>query len=138
MTVRGKHCRSQDLDHRRSHVHKHRRAERLSLKARVTSTAQHQHIVLTEHSFFPAKRHLVHRMVWFGFVFNCSICSWAPAHGWVFEQAHCPFCQLLHSLTQPREHFAVSAFQVRRWKTQTPGAYGSGFFMRSQHGRSKL
>ena len=46
---------------------------------------------------------------WFGLVLNCSVCNLCPAQAWV-KQAHCPSYQLLHSLTQPREHFAVSAF----------------------------
>lgn len=83
------------------------------LESQLSSPRQEHLLSLFEgNSFLPAKR--LWSVGWFGLPLNCSICDLCPAQDWVFKQAHCPSYQLLYSLLQPREHFAVSQhFQVR-------------------------
>ena len=96
------------------------------LESQLSSPRQDIITLFEGNSFFPAKR--LWSVGWFGLLLNCSICDLCPAQDWVFKQAHCPSYQLLYSLTQPREHFAVSALPGER-KIETPGTYELGFFI---------
>lgn len=80
-----------------------------ALKKQDHLTTEHHLIILTQHSFFLLKG--IWSIGWFGLVLNCSVCSWCPAHSWVFKQAHCPSHQLLHSLMAAKER-AFCCFSI--------------------------
>lgn len=75
---------------------------------------------------------------WLGFGVNCTICSPGPTHNGVFKQAMARLSDSCLPSELPRKPLAVSAFQVRGWKTPVLGARGSESSMWSQRGHSEL
>ena len=82
------------------------------LESQLSSPRQNIITLCEGNRFFPAKRLWSVRVVWFAFEVQYLLS--VSSSGLGLQTGSLPSYQLLDSLTQPREHFAVSAFPDER------------------------